>query len=245
MEVTFEYSDRCNELKCFSPNLIEQNTKSIIKYFPELKDIKVLLYFNHRPNDYRNWRHGISTTFPLDYPDSCIKLEFPYLAIKIEKYSKIDFVIHFSKLVIEGEEIRRHLEISHEFQHVSQYHRNKTIYLYSCILRYLLGDKAIPEEKIPTEYDATRKSKIVTYSIYRKEEIDRYIQKMLSYPGMPKYPFAILYSINTEEDYNLEKEVLELWKLYKIEEKIENLKGSSNITPNQQRIIEMYDFANT
>lgn len=245
MKVFFEYAEDCEKLKCFNPNIIEEATKTITEYFPELKDTRILLYFNHFPNDYRNWRHGTATIFPLNYPHSNIDIEFPFLAISLQKYNCLDFAIHFTRLITEGDEITIAINISHEFQHAVQYKNSKKIYLYGRIICYFLGDQVISEEETPIEYDAIRKSKIIAYDLYGKEEVDEYVQRMLLNPNIKKYPSVLFHSIKINKDFNFENEVSRLWDEYKIEEKIEELKHYRDINNNQKKIIEMYDFASS
>ena len=177
---------------------------------------------------------------PLRYPNSNMNTKYPYLIEKCNKYPNLDFAFPFARPVAVRSEMEKIIHISHEFQHAVQFKTNKKTYFYGCIIREYLGDKVISEQKVPTEYDAKRKSKIVTYSLCEKKEVDEFIQRMLADPSVPKTFWGIYNSIDIEEDYDFENEVLELWKIHNIEEKVDEFKKKSIRNVDQEKIIEMY-----
>ena len=77
-----------------------------------------------------------------------------------------------------------------------------------------------------------------------KEEVDKFIQAMLDNLNVPKTFWEIYDSIDIEKDYDFENEVLELWKIHNIEEKVDELRKKSIRNMDQEKVIEMYDFAN-
>ena len=180
--MNIEFSEGCKNLKNFNPCKIEESVENIFGQFPELADTSSILYFFHGPNSYQNWPpwKGVATFFPLDFPKTHLRMDYPQLYRLVrEKYPAHNYAFHLTRIITEGDEITRTINISHEFQHASQYKENKKHYYLSRIIHNFLSDNVIEEENIPTEYDAIRKSKIVANELCEKSEVERYIQRKI------------------------------------------------------------------
>jgi len=240
MDIIFEYDKLCNRIKNFDINQIKEHTKIILVYFPELENSTGCMYFD----PLIDLKNRLATMFPIKYPHSNLNYECPNLAMICNDYPDLDFAFRFTKTHIEGDKLIKAINISHEFQHAVQYSKNKKTYFYGRIIHYFLSDKIIEEEMIPIEYDAIVKSKDVAINLYGKEKIEEMLDKIFSDPESINCFWALFNSINTEEEYNLEDNIWKLWEEYKIEERIRHFKKLRSTNYDQEKLIEMYDFAN-
>lgn len=242
LKLIFRYSEPCEELLGSNVNITKNIIEKIYSFFPELIKFQILIYFTHTSDIIYN---RAATMIPIKYPKTHIYEEFPDLADVCDEYSNLDFAIYVTRHVIEGNEIRLVIDLSHEFQHVFQYVQNKKIYFYACIIRDLLRNK-INEVSTPIEYDAERESKVISYNLCGEDRVNEFIDNMIANPDIKKMEFfEIFKSIKIDKKYNLKDEVLKLWSIYGIEDKINNFKRDMNINSNQKSVIEMYDFADT
>ena len=235
-------NDIYSKLKGFDPRLLESTVAKILYYFPELKDVKTIMYFACIVKD----TNVGANTYPLKYPRSYLEHNNPSLAYACRDYLDIDFAFWFSKIVTEGDEITRVINISHEINHASQYVLNTKLYLYGCIIRFLLINY-IPNDLSPIEYDSVRKSKIVSYEIFSKKDVDSFINKFLSNPdieGNGREFLEVFKSIEICDSYDWKNSVIKLWDKYNIKIEIDKLIKLKNPDFDQSKIIEMYNFAN-
>jgi len=241
MDIIFEYDKLCNKIKNFDINQIKEHTKIILEHFTELENTTGCMYFD----PLTDLQNRFATMIPIKYPHLNLNYEFPNLAMVCNDNPDIDFAFRFTRTHIEEEELVRAINISREFQHAVQYRKNKKTYFYGRIIHWFLSDNIIEEEMIPIEYDAIVKSKYVAINLYGKETVEEMLDKIFSDPKSIKCFWAIFNSINTEEEYHLEDNILKLWDEYKIEEKIRNFKRLRSSNYNKKKLIEMYDFANS
>jgi len=240
MQVINIYSILCGSLKGFDSTILDNTIERILGHFSELKDVRSLLYFNHSIS----LGNIVATMYPLEYPNSGLPVDHPELELIYQQYINLDFFFYFTRIVTKGDLMARVINISHEFQHASQYTVDKKIYMYGCIIRHMLED-LISEVRSPIEYDAERKSKIIAYDLCGDRAVNELIESMLSNPDVPREFWEVLKSINIQEEFDLKNKILELWEDHKIEEKIQQLKKSRIKNYDQKKVIEMYNFANT
>lgn len=215
----------------------EDNIGKAYSYFPELNEQKIKMIFSHRSTGIVDG--ALATTFPLRYPNSGVD-EFKDIVSIHQTNIDLDFVIIFARNIFEREEIAQTINFSHEYQHAFQYINDKKTYFFGCIEKYLLRDK-ISLIKTPIEYDAERKSKIVIYEIYGKDQIYEWVES--SAKKIKHEFFEVFKDINVDVGYDLTKEVLRIWKENKIEEKIFRLRNKKNPTEDDLEILKLYDFA--
>jgi len=239
MNVIFKYDLYYENLKDFSIAEIEKMAKKTLIYYPELLGTKGLFYF-YPLSDLK--KNRIASTIPLNCPSSILADEFPDLDDLCRKNPNIDFAFQFWEPFLLGNEIKKTIDMSHEFQHAAQFRNNKKTYLHGSIVRRILS-KHIPEEESPLEYEAIRKSKIVSTAIFGPARISEEINKLRSSSNIVKGFIEIFASIDTNQAYALEKEVSTLWGLHHIEKIIGELKNKPNRTYEENKIIEMYDYA--
>ena len=239
MNVIFKYDPYYENLKDFSIAEIEKIAKKTLSYYPELLGTKGLFYF-YPLSDLK--KNRIASTIPLNCPSSILADEFPDLNELCRKNPDIDFAFQFWEPFLLGNEIKKTIDIGHEFQHAAQFRNNKKPYLYGSIARWVLS-KQVPEEESPLEYDAIRKSKIVSTAIFGTARISEEINRMISSSNIVKGFIETFASVDIDKAYSLEKEVSTLWDLHHIEKTIGELKNKANRTYEEDKIIEMYDFA--
>jgi hypothetical protein len=240
MNIIYLYSTLCGKLDEFdSTRTLETIIDKILQFFPELETVNSLMYFHHR----FSLRNIGASIYPLKYPKSGLQRDYPGFAQICEQYVNLDFFIYCTNIITTGDCTARAINISHEFQHASQYTLDTKTYLYGCIIRNMLNH-IISEVRSPIEYDAERKSKIIAIDLCGEKKVNETIENMLSDPDVPKEFWQVFKSINIEEKFDLVNSIQELWEYHNIEGKIQQYKKNRTPTYDQQKVIEMYDFAN-
>jgi len=226
------------ESKNWDKGQFEKLVAKINSFFPEFGDYRIMIFSTH--DDTGIFNSAIATMFPLDYPNSRVS-EYEDLSSACKLKGDLHFAIYLRSDLFELDEIAQAINISHEFQHISQYINDKQAYFFGCIIRFLLVDK-IPELKTPVEYDAERKSKIIAYELYGSQKIDEWIEL---WARKRKHDFFdVLKNIDVGASYNFSREVLSLWEENRIKEKIDKLKSVEKRTEDEETIFEMFDYAN-
>jgi len=213
--------------------------EKIDRWFSELKECRILVYFTFHSEFIDN---AIATMYPLLYAGSALyEKEDDDDFSSACRSGEFDFAIILKLDFLEIDEIAQAVNLSHEFQHVLQYSKNKRVYLYGCIVRPLLSDE-IPEMDSPVEYDADKKAKLIAYGMFGREMVDHWIERNIFKYQQPFFPR--FRSISPEEDYNLEDEVLKLWEEHRVEETIASLRTRDTLSDDERKILEMYERAN-
>jgi len=143
--------------------------------------------------------------------------------------------------------------ISHEFQHVIQkFYLPEIAQSKHSILYNYFKLKEININELPREFDAIKKSKIINYKIFGKNEVNNFITAEIKYyddkinnkqeiqgSKIRKCYWGKIRSIDVKKSYCLETEINELWERYKckIENKITTIK---NKVPNIRTKEEKY-----
>jgi len=248
MPIDFEYSNECKNLSGFIEKRTKNSSYKILENFLDLKDHSSILYFTHEPKSYLNWPHAPAQFFPLKCPYSDLKIQFPDLYKLTQNKANKEFLFHFTRIVTEGDETKKINYIAHEFQHAIQYIKHQKIYYYSMIIEYFLVKikNVLDKKKLPLEYDAQRQSKIVVISLLGKKNMDKFIKQMSNDPEFSDEIslWNLINLIDVKTEYDLEDEVINLWKNYNFEQKIDALKKKKNMSCDDRILIGMHDLAN-
>src|SRR4030042_90689 len=214
----------------------EDTIEKALTFFPELGGWRVLIYCTEQ---IRSVYEAIATMFPLNFPNSRVT-DYLDLASACKLIEDLDFAIYIRQGIFDLEEIHQTINIGNEFHHVSKYIRDRRTYLLGCIVRHLLTS-TIPEVRSPIEYDAERKSKIIAYGIYGRKKVDDWVDSNVV--KTHHIFFNILKDMDVHVYYDLASEVQQLWKEYRIGDKLERLKALGKRSNEEEKIIRMYEYA--
>jgi len=199
-------------------------------FFPETNDQEIILNFTHHRH-YLN--KVIASMYPPNFP---VNEDDPSDTAELRKLKPNAFIIHRWRNIFSLDEIAKTVNLSHEFQHISQYINKKDHYLRSRIIHHLVG--GIQEDCLPTEIDAERYSKLVIEKIYGKGKTDNWIIAQLE--DRPHVFFMRFKNIDLGKEYNMKQEVMNLWKIYRLDKQIEKIQRETKRSDDQERILNMY-----
>jgi len=187
---------------------------------------------------------------------------------KIKNFSSFEYVIYLSKRVGESDcEIFKILTISHECQHIIQDLKIRNIILKAIVLKKYLKLKCRFSNEVyrnlPSEYDAFRESKRISFIICSRENVENFLDKKIkcyknrliytspSSNGINNEASNLTYwehikAINIEELFDLDREFEKIWAIYEKDIKKE-ISRISRIQTNERKesekdFLEAYKF---
>jgi len=208
----------------------EKLIERIYDFFPETNGQEIILNFTHRLH-YLN--KVIASMYP---PNYSVNEDDPSDTVELRELRPDAFIIHYWRNIFSLDEIAKTVNLCHEFQHVSQYINKKDHYLLSRIIHHLVG--GIQEDCLPTEIDAERYSKLVIEKMYGKDTTDKWIIAQLK--DRPHVLFMRFKNIDLRKEYDMKREVMNLWKIYRLDKQIENIQREPKRSDEQERILIMY-----
>lgn len=139
---------------------------------------------------------------------------------QIPNFKTFRYFIYLSSNIRECENnIFKIFTIAHELQHVLQFINVKNIHKkHSDLFRYFCS-KELNRFNLPKEHDALKKSKLINYRISdKRKKVDDFINEEINRYNKDTYKsqyWQKVKAIDVDEDYDLAKEVENLWKKYK------------------------------
>ncbi len=164
-------------------------TKSIYNiYFSALSVKRVLLNFGWHSSmsDMSCGRTIINRYFTYEELQKLIGPDMSGpLAHNVDQY---DCFIWISKEIRESKSrIFKAFTLSHEFQHIAQHEHSAKLYVFGILLRtYFSEIKKLDNQmywKLPNEYDAITKSKSIVCQLFGENDVNSYIDSILSDPS--------------------------------------------------------------
>ena len=208
----------------------EKRFKDVLKSFPEINEYVVSLYFtHHRAYTMKAVAETHLPEYPIDEDENSDLAE-------LQRARPGIFIINYWRDIFSFDEIAQEINIAHEFQHISQYVRDKKHYLFARIIHWLVG--GYRAENLPTEIDAEIKSKRLIGEKYEKARIDEWITARLD--ERPHTFFIRFRDYDVDFEYDLKEEVTKLWETYHLQNQIEILKKAEKRTDDQERVLKMY-----
>lgn len=156
----------------------------------------------------------------------------------IKDFEFFDYIIYLSKDIGKDKsKIFKTFTIIHELQHLHQFIYLKNHYLKHFVLYHYYKIRRFDTNKLPTEYDAIKKAKIINYKIFGKENVDSFINEKIMTSGKgDKNYWKKIKNININEYYNLENEMQTVWDKYKNDIK-EKIKTDDNLRKTYEFLI--------
>jgi hypothetical protein len=245
-KIRFATSYRYNSYINPNTTLIEKVVEAFGDKSEILKRCNILVYFS--------WKNSLSSLNKV-LGSSYIK-EIPSHKDKISniegKTDEFDYFLELSThIAINKNDIFKVFTIAHEFQHILQYILFKHFSLQCFVLfRYFYikrnDDSNILFWKLPHEYDARRKAKMINYNLYSKEKVNDFIKERIAIPAEKDY-WEFIEKIDASQEYNFKEETAKLWKkyTYDIDIEIQKIIKKKNKLDDQERdLLEAYEYLN-